>query len=124
MVGLQEPKGGFKLYLLFQITEKQWLKALHLPEQVATRATVSGPDVGRGEAAGEGEDGAVDVVEVGLGAQRADLGLPVSLIGTISISPGIVNGTISQANMANKQFTSPQGGQKVFYANFSKWIHV
>ena len=44
---------------------------------MATRATVSGPDVGRGEAAGEGEDGAVDVVEVGLGAQRADLGLPV-----------------------------------------------
>ena len=39
MLGLQEPKGGFKLYLLFE-TEQQWLKALHLPGQVATRATV------------------------------------------------------------------------------------
>ena len=46
LLGLQEPKVGFKLYLLSN-AEKKWLKALHLPEQVATRATVSSPDVVR-----------------------------------------------------------------------------
>ena len=39
LLGLQEPKGGFKLYLLSS-AGKKWLTALHLPEQVATRATV------------------------------------------------------------------------------------
>ena len=71
---------------------------------MATRATVSGPDVGRGEAAGEGEDGAVDVVEVGLGAQRADLGLPVRRHKS-SISPG----------MAMAQFHKPIWRSEGFY---------
>ena len=77
MLGLQEPKGGFKLYLLSN-AEKKWLKALHLPEQVATRAT----GVGRGEDVelAAGEDGAAGGVEVGrLGVQLGDLELPVFL---------------------------------------------
>ena len=46
-LGLQEPKVGFKLHLLIKMTEKQCLKGLHLPEQVATRATVGECEVER-----------------------------------------------------------------------------
>ena len=77
--------------------EKKWLKAFHLPEQVATRATV-GPDVvGDVEAAGAGA--AEDVVEVGQPGAQRDLGLPV--LAHLQVHQ-VLSMAQAQANMASE----------------------